>query len=70
MIKNPQDRSCAERSVREDDANPEPVDLKAEIQAILDDAPTYDPALNLSVAQVGTALNEVIERLFFLAQRA
>jgi hypothetical protein len=54
MITNPADKSSP--------------DYKQELRAILDDTPSYDPALDLTAAQVGSALNELIARIEHLSQ--
>lgn len=43
-------------------------DLKQELRAILDDTPSYDSVLDLTAAQVGSALNELIARIEHLIQ--
>lgn len=47
---------------------PTPHAYRQELRAILQDTPSYDPALDLTTAQVGSALNELIARLEHLSQ--
>lgn len=44
--------------------------MKREIQAILNDTPSYDPAMNLKADEIGKVLNRLIEQISEVVQKA
>lgn len=70
MITSPADESAANLCVpyAEEAALTPPPDYKQELRDILTDTPSYDPELGLTASQIGSALNELIERIFYLSQ--